>query len=172
MEKKWIETEEDGIIRLDVVSNGLTGQECLDDLSKKGHLSSRRVIKFFQNKDFGGNLGKKFELVILKGELWPDSERYTKNIYAKARELGLFAASPEIAYLLRKELSTKEIEALGLKCVAVMHDPVMGPDDNNLPSLLLLGRYSGSFLCFFPLLPHYRWSSSDGFAFLFHKKEI
>ena len=103
-------------------------------------------------------------VAILKGELFKNNERVTKNIRAEATRRKLTEPHPEVACLIRKDFSDEEIKAMDFWWIVVMHKTIK--DYYGDPSLLSAGRHDdGRWLSAAYDNPDFRWVSAGGFAF-------
>lgn len=163
LERQW--TEENGVIRFSITSNGMTGPEWEEHLKKQGHSISDYAHQLLHSEDFvPTKAGEVKEVVILNGELFTDSERITKKIRKEAQKRNLSTPNAEIACLIRDKFSNKEIEQMGLTWIITMHEPVevSGGD----PRLLSVYRDGGSWLHAFWDYPVNGWRRDFGFAFV------
>ena len=159
---KW--READGVIYFTVTSDGTTGERWIARLEKKGFRLSDYAKSVLRHRKFKPTTGVSTEIAVLKGELFTDDDRITKNVRALARKRKLTKPNTEAACLIREKFSDKELEEMGLWAIIAMHDPT--PDSDGDPSLLGADRYD-DFRC----LSAYdgnlddEWNRDDGFAF-------
>ena len=158
-------TEKNSIISVTFTSNGWTGPEWTAHFNKRGIELSSNARTILNSSLFkASKAGTLRPIKILKGELFADAERITKNICAKAAELKLKNPDIELGCFIRDGLTNKQINDLGLNWIVVgMHEPV---EIGCVPSLLtaealgaipeLLTRYVD---------PDSVWSRGFGFAF-------
>lgn len=157
-------TEKDGVIRFSVTSNGLTGEEWISRLESKGYSVDPYVKSILLSEDFVPTNGVKSEIVVLKGILFTDGNRTTKNIRAEARKRNFIKLNAETACLIREEFTDEELKSMGLYWLVVMHNLI--DDSDGDPSLLSVSRDGdGRWLSACYGRPAYRWSHDDGFAF-------
>lgn len=157
----WIES--DGVIRFSVTSDGTTGEEWISRLTKKGFRVRDYAKSLLRSKDFQPTTGITTEIVVLKGLLFKDSERTTRNIRADKRQLS--KPNAEVACLIREKFSDKELEEMGLYWIVVMHDSIN--DSGGDPSLLSASRDGdGQWLSACCGEPDCRFSRELGFAFV------
>jgi len=162
-ESRW--REKNGIIYLSVVSDGTTGSGWIKRLEGKKCNLSKWAKDLLRSLDFKPTTGVKYELAILKGKLYEDSERVTKKIRVEAGRRGLSAPNPEIACLIRGLLSDEEIKAMGLIWIVTMHEPIK--DSGEDPFLLIASRNGdGRWLDTNYGYPSFKWGRSYGFAFV------
>lgn len=160
---KW--HEKDGIIYFSVTSDGTTGEEWIARLENKGFRVSDYAKNILLSKEFKPTSMVTTEIAVIKGPLFEDSDRITRKIRSFAFRRKLKAPNTEVACLIREAFSGKELEAMGLTWIAVMHKPIKVSDgvsrlfsvysDDDGP--WLGARYSD---------PDLRWDSDDGFAFV------
>ena len=155
-------------ILLTVTSNGMTGKQWFRRLRKKGYRVSDLAKSILYSADFKPTSGVTNQLVVLKGTFFErDRDRETKNIRAYADSRGWTKPNAEVACLIREMFTNKEIEAMGLWWIVVMHEPIKDSDGD--PSLLDADRKDdedGHGLdATWGELEH-RWSRSHGFAFV------
>ncbi len=157
--KKW--TEKNGIIYFSVTSDGTSGEEWIGRLEKKGFKISDYAKSVLRSKDFIATSGIKTEIAILKG----DDNLVTRQIRAKASDLGLTTPNSEVACLIRETFSDKEIEAMGLGWLVVMHESIK--DFGGDQRLLILRRHGAdSSLGAYYDNPDNRRRHDRGFAFM------
>ncbi len=77
-----------------------------------------------RSNDFQPTTGITTEIAVLKGLLFEDSDRTTQNIRAEAGNRQLSKPNAEVACLIREQFSNKELEAMGLYWIVVMHEPI------------------------------------------------
>jgi len=156
--------EQDGVIYLSVTSDGTTGPEWIKRLEKKSFRLSDYAKGIFRSSGFKPTKGVKYEIVILKGLLFEDNDRITKNIRAEADKRKLDKPNAEVTCLIRENFSDKDIEAMGLTWIVTMHEPIKDSDG----ALGLLDTDcgadgSGLDACYDS--PGIRWDRERGFAF-------
>lgn len=164
--RPWI--EEDNTVSFPVTSDGTTGPDWIKRLEQKGFRIGDYAKSILKSNDFKPTNGVTTTIVVLKGMLWSDTDRTTKNIRAEAEKRGLVKPNAEVACLIREKFSDDDIKAMGLIWIVAMHDPIK--DSGGLPSLLGAGRDAGgSWLDAGWDRPGRRWSrrwnDSRGFAF-------
>jgi hypothetical protein len=161
--RSW--TEQDGVIRFSVTSDGTTGFRWIERLEKQGFRISDYAKSILKSSDFVPTSGTITEIAVLKGMLWNDNKRITKNIRAEADNRSLTKPNAEVACLIREKFSDKEIEAMGLWWIVAMHKPIK--DSVGDPSLLYASRsVDGLWLHTAYVRPGYGWGRGRGFAFV------
>ena len=116
-----------------------------------------------RSPDFKPTKGVTTEIVALKGTLFTDNDRITKNIRAEAAKRKLASPNAEVACLIRLKFTDEEIKARGLWWIVTMHEPVNDFFSN--PCLLCACRDDGASRGLNACRPDCMWSSDVGFAF-------
>ena len=162
---KW--REQDGVIYLSVTSNGKTGEEWIKYLEDKKINMADYTKATLRSKDFKPTSGVTTNIAVLKGVLFADDVRITSNILSEAEHRKLTKPNAEIACLIRDKFTDKEIEAMGLLGIVVMHEPIkINYGSYGAPYLLGAGlRVSVYSLGAFRGNLGLRWLREDGFAF-------
>jgi hypothetical protein len=156
--------EQDGVIYFSVTSDGTTGPEWIKRLEKKGFRVGDYAKSILNSSDFKSTDGITTEIAVLKGELFSDENRITKNIRTEADKRKFVKPNPEAACLIREKFTDKEIEAMGFWCIAVMHEPIK--DFGGAPHLLDVYRHvGGGWLGASYAYPGLRWDREFGFVF-------
>ncbi len=156
--------EEDGVIYFSVTSDGTTGEEWIARLEDKGFRVGDYAKSALRSADFKPTTGITTEVAVLKGMLFEDNERITKNIRKVAADRKLETPNAEIACLIREMFTDEEIKAMGLIWIVAMHEPIK--DSGGDPHLLHAGRLDGGLwldACYGE--PGDGWCREDGFAF-------
>ncbi|MFA5024412.1 MAG: hypothetical protein WC523_05640 [Patescibacteria group bacterium] len=154
--------EENGVIYFSVTSDGKTGEEWIEYFAKKGYRVGDYVLR---SKDFKPTAGITTEVAVLKGVLFEDKNRITKNIRAEAAKRKLLTPNAEVACLIRDKFTNEELKAMDLYCIVTMHDPI---NDSGVGPLLLHVHRSGdgSWLNADFGEPGSQWGRDNGFAFV------
>ena len=157
--------EENGVISLgSVTSDGTTGLGWIERLEKKGFKLCDYSKSILLSPDFKPTNGITTEIAVLKGEMFSDKNRFTKNIRAEADKRNLVKPNAEVACLIREKFTDKEIEAMGLLYIVAMHEPIKDSDGDL--HLLDADRFDdGSWLDTYCGGPGGRWYRESGFAF-------
>lgn len=159
---KWL--EENGVIYSSVTSDGTTGEEWNERLESKGFRISDYAESILLSDDFKPTNGITTEIAVLKGELFCDDERITKNIHSEASNRKLTKPNAEVACLIREKFTDEDLKKMGLCWLAVMHEPIKNSD--GVPYLLYAYQYDGGrWLRAYCNSPDSRWDSGSGFAF-------
>jgi hypothetical protein len=116
--------QEDGVTTLSVTSDGTDGEGWITRLEGKGYDLPDDTKQVLRSPSFKPTYGVTTEVVILKGLLFTDASRYTTSIRGEAKKRNLFKPNVELACLIRDKFSDREINAMGLTAVVVMHDPI------------------------------------------------
>ena len=160
---KW--NEKDGVICFSVTSDGITGEEWISRLESKSFRVSHYAKSILRSNSFKPTSGTTYEIAVLKGEIFSDNNRITKNIRKEAKNRKFSTPNAEVACLIREKFSDKELEAMGLCWIVAMHEPIK--DSGGDPLLLSANRHgNGSWLCTYYDYPDRKWSRGDGFAFV------
>jgi len=160
---KW--TEKDGVIRFLVTSDGTTGEEWIARLESKSFRVGDYAKSVLRSKSFKPTTCVTYEMAVLKGEIFSDNERITKNIREDAKNRKLTTPNAEVACLIREKFSDKELEAMGLYWIVAMHEPIKDSDGD--PELLGVVRSDrGSRLGTDFGGPDSKWGRGVGFAFV------
>jgi hypothetical protein len=162
--RRW--REENGVIRFTLPpTDGTTGLQWVDRFQGKKMQIGVCTKSIFLSDDFKPTSGVVNEIVVLKGILFEDSERITKNIRAQAKIRELIKPNAEVACLIREMFTDAEIEEMGLRWIVAMHEPIKDFDSD--PGLLGTGRFDDN-----PWLnadsdrPDSKWNRDRGFAFV------
>lgn len=156
--------EGDGIIYFSVTSDGTTGEDWIKRLEGNGFRVGDYAKQVLRSPDFKPTSGVTTEIAVLKGMLFEDSKRITKNIHAEAEKRKLSKPNAELACLIREKFTDKEIEAMGMWFIVAMHEPIN--DSGGDPSLLYARRaYDGRWLSAYDGRPDSGWCRDGGFAF-------
>lgn len=161
--RRW--SEENGVIYFPVNSDGITGEEWITRLEGKSFRVGDYAKSVLRSKDFKPTNGIIYEIAVLKGELFSDSDRITKAIRKEAKNRKFSTPNAEVACLIREKFSDKELEAMGLYWIVAMHEPIK--DSGGDPRLL--GAYrdgNGSWLSTVCDGPGGKWDRCHGFAFV------
>jgi hypothetical protein len=138
--RKWHEVG--GVIYTQVVSDGKTGLEWADYFKSKGIFFGDDANRVLLSKDFKPTKGVITEIAILPGLLFESPDHRTnKLIRADASRRKLRALDIEIACLLRKKFTDKDIRAMGLSWIIAMHNPVK--IDSGDPRLMHVSTVGG-----------------------------
>ena len=164
IERCW--REQDGVIYFSLSpTDGTTGPQWIERLEKKGFRLSKWAKDVLNSSDFKSTNGIISNIAVMKGMLWNDSDRTTKNIRAEADKRNLTKPNAEVACLIREMFSDEELEAMGLWWIVAMHKPINDSDDD--PSLLHAFRDDGGrWLSTTYGKPDSKWDRDSGFAFV------
>lgn len=157
--------EQNGVIYITVTSDGTTGEKWIARLEQKGFRVSPYAKSLLCSQDFQPTTGVTYEIAILKGVLFADDDRSSRNIRAEAERRQLIKPSAEIACLIREKFTDQEIEAMGLWWIVVMHESTK--DSGAGLDLFSVDRDDGGrWLNAYCDDPDNSWSRDDGFVFL------
>lgn len=154
----------DSVIYFTLTSNGKTGAEWETHLERRSFRFSKYAKDVLRSEEFKPTpAGTIHRVAVLKGELFSEENRITKQIRAEAERRKLNTPHPEIGPLFKDTFSDADIERMGLNWVMVMHCPIK--DSGGVASLLDAGRGVGHWLSAARSDPEGWWSREDGFAF-------
>src|SRR3989344_1099561 len=126
-----------------------TLQRIVDEPQARRWFEKDGVVYFSVTSD-----GVTTNVGVLKGMLFQDNDLITKEIRAEAARRALTEPNAELTRLIREKFTEKEIEAMGLWHIVVMHEPVS--DSGGIPGLRRAGRD-----CF----GRWLYECCDGYAF-------
>ncbi|MEI7452044.1 MAG: hypothetical protein WCK37_02435 [Candidatus Falkowbacteria bacterium] len=163
--------EENGVIYFSVTSDGTTGEQWIERLTKKGFRMVDYAKQLLLSDNFKATNNVITEIAVLKGMLFEDKNRLTKNIRAEADKRNLLKPNAEVSCLIREMFTDKELEAMGLLYIVVMHEAIKNSDGG--PELLSVGRDgSGSWLGTSRDRPGRQWGRELGFAFAVSETQL
>ena len=158
-------SEQNGEITTLVTSDGTTGEQWIPRLEAKGYRMGEYDKALLLSPGFKPTSGLTTKLVILKDSLFQASDLYSLKVRASAEKRGLASPNPEVACLLRELLTDKDIEAVGLWWLVVMHDLIKGSFGGQ--ALLVVSRSNnGSWLSSSYHMPNALWWDG-GYGFVF-----
>lgn len=128
----WVERR--SVIYFPVTSDGTTGDGWIKRLEGKGHRVVDRAKFLLRSEEFKPTSGVTTQIAIFKGVYFEDSGRITNLIRDEMRFSGFKSPNAEIGCLIREKFTNKEIEAMGISWLMVMHTPIKDSDGD--PSLL------------------------------------
>ena len=154
--------EKDGRIYVNLISQGLTGQEWINKFESEGRILSSEVKIILRSKAFIPTNGVIYKLVIIRGAQFAYGERTIANVRELAYSKGYFKARLEIACLLRELISDDKAKKMSLYSLAVVSTHagkeftrILGFDIDDNPNSLQT-------YCVKDIL---RWRRSTGFVF-------
>jgi hypothetical protein len=160
---KW--HEEDGAISFSVTSRGTTGEDWITHLTTEGFCVEDYALGLLRSPYFKPTKGVTTEVIVVKGILFENNDRNIKNIRADGASRHLFTPNAEVACLIREKFTDKEIEAMGLIWIVVMHESIKDADSSfNLLCVSRLGR--GRWLEALQDWPGRIWDRRTGYAFV------
>ena len=159
---KW--HEQNGVIYLNVTSDGTTGYQWIKRFENKGYPVGKYAKSVLRSKDFKPTSGETTRIAILRGMLFEDHELRTNKIRAFAAERNLKAPNAEVACLIREIFSREMMNEMGLWWIVVMHEPITIP---NVGSRLLdVDTFNrGEWLNTFDGKSEESWSRGHSFVF-------
>ncbi len=147
-----------------ITTTGRTVTELIRDLEKSGFRVSNWAKDVMSKKAFTTTNGKTYKLGMIKGSDF-DHDPSTDEVRARIASLGGITPSPECAPYLRELVSDKDLEAIGIWWIVVMHESI--EDSGGVPDLLYVDRDDdGQWLHAYHARPGDRWDRRGGFAFL------
>jgi len=152
------------VITFSVTSDCTTGKEWIARLKAKGFCVGDYAESVLLSKSFKPT-SDTYEIAVLKGEIFSDRDRTTKNIHEEAKNRKFTVPNVEIACLIREKFSDKELEAMGLYWIITMHEPIRDSGGD----YVLLGAGRGNRdprLSTFHENPGDGWGCGGGFAFV------
>jgi hypothetical protein len=156
--------EEGGVIYFSITSDGTTGAEWIKRLEGKGFRIGDYAKSILRSGDFKPTQSITTEIAVLKGVLFADSKRITKNIRAEADNRKLGKSNAEVSCLIREKFTDEEIEVMGLWGIVTMHEPIKD-SDGDLDLLGAVRSDGGRWLSTYYDGPGSRWGRGGGFAF-------
>ena len=163
--------EVDGVIYFSVTSDGTTGEEWIVRLDAKGRRVNGFAKGLLRSNYFNPAKPTTYEVAVLKGGLFSDKDRITSTIRKDAKNRQFSIPNAEIACLIREKFSEKELKAMGLYWIVVMHEPIKDVADDF--SLLSASRDDGGFwLSTSYGNPGSKWFCGNGFAFVVSQVEL
>lgn len=157
--------EEGGVIYFTITSDGTDGEAWIDRLEKIGCCVGDHAKNVLCSKDFKPTNGVTYEVAVLKGLLFNNDSRITKNIREKASEMKLTTPTAEVSCLIRDNFTNEEFKAMDLKYIVAMHEPINDFDGG--PYFLRASSFgSGRWLDVYDDHSNYRWFCEYGFAFV------
>jgi hypothetical protein len=163
--RRW--REQDGVVYFTLPpTDGTTGEEWITRLESKGFRIEDHVKSILRSKDFVPTNGVTNEIAVLRGMLFNDNNRATKDIRAKAGRRKFMTPNAEVACLIREMFTDKEIESMGFWWIVAMHKPIK--DSVGDPRLISASRDDGSRrrLRAFSCKSGIEWNRLSGFAFV------
>lgn len=164
--RRW--REENGVIRFELTANGWSGKQWVDYFKINGVGIGEYGRQVLLSSDFKVTpAGTVVKVAVLKGEIFSDSDRVTGKIrdYATEPQRKLATPNTDLACLVRKDLTNKEVREMGLYWIVGMSEPVK--DSGGGPVLLYLDcDGSDSWLDARYDDPGNGWDRDCGFAFV------
>ena len=111
-----------------IQSQQFSGTEWITRLSQGGYsvtAPAKEVLEYC-SRNFVTTFiqGGFYDLAIIDGKQFSDSERTIKSIYERGSQYGYRVPSDDVGPTLRVSISDKEITALGFEELLVMHRPI------------------------------------------------
>ncbi len=159
----WAVTIKDGVIYFSLISEGTSGGDWVSRLKDQGYRLDKLAEERLRSSRFIVTSGRMFQIAILPGSLFSDTDRREEKIWELASRLQLQALSPEAACLIREYISDNDLKVLGLWWLKVMESPAaegsktLGIDRCGLGNWLTVS---------YGPRPDGTWGRDGGFAFL------
>lgn len=153
--------ENPGVIYLRYVSGGKTHEEWFKRLEGMKLV----VPRFLMADGLETTSGKDYVIVILKGSLWEDASRTTRNILATAKIRGLAELCPEAALLTVDGIGDTGLRGMGVRRVVSLSDPFSNDRQATSRTLMCLDHEAAHWDAPACLAPDFRWEWSASFAF-------
>lgn len=173
-ENPWDGATKKDRITFTVTGLGLTGAEWINRLESSGYKFSGFAQDIISKPSYDENhrleVGRVYKLTLVFGkEIKKEKDRSAVKLKAIAtRELGdqsVRGLKGELALLIREKFTNAELEAMGIRYIAVLHQPII--DSVGIASVLSSVRSVNE-----PCVdtghgkPSGRWSDDGAFAFL------
>lgn len=149
-----------------ITGTGLTGKQWITRLWERNYKVSKWAKEIILSPEFDKQRLKKGEeqtiTFVKHSEVGNSPTTEGIQLYAKAKGYG--TPSPELALLIREQVSDEEMEAMGLWYIVSLHDPIK--DSGGGPGVLLAyrgddGRWVGTYWDD----PDDRWNAVGASAF-------
>lgn len=114
--------EEDGIIHFSIVFDGTSGPEWIDRLEGNGCRVEKEARKMLLSPDFKPTSPRISEIAVLKGSIFKDDHRVTKEVIVEAGRRKLTKLNNDAACFIRETFTNAEIEAMGLRRIVTLGD--------------------------------------------------
>lgn len=165
--RKW--REEKGVIYFSVTSDGTTGEEWITRLEKKGFRVGDEAKRILLSPDFSPTEYVMTEVAVFKRRsLFGEKCNWvtTDDLHTEADNRNLGKPNTEVACLIREKFTDKEIGAMDLTDVVIMHEPVNGPDGVQWQLVVLDPFMYPRLFEACSVTPSYEWHGDRvGFAF-------
>lgn len=161
-ERSW-SVDEHGIIHFEVVSDGTLPEDWIKEFEQSGRVVGSYAKQGIRSEHFKPTTGVHYPVAVIPGKNFTEDGRITRLIRKDAADRKFPTPPMEVACLIRRKFTDKQIQDTGLLWIVTMHEPFKDSDGD----LGLLGASSGS--CCLRAdngNPEYGWDQQDGFAFL------
>ena len=168
----WRENNE--VIFFSLVSDGTTGRNWIRRLEYDGFRLGDDAKAILRSPLFVPTSQVRSHVAVIKGSLFREMERTTKNVLALARKYKFSNPDPELICLTRKKFLDKDLADMGLFWLIGMHIPIK---INGEQRLLGADRIEdrdgyGSFMVAYRGNPNARWDRDTGFLFKVSSQKI
>lgn len=154
-------------IRFRVFFDGTSSCQWPIKLAKQKYLVSGELDRILMNHSLPVTLPCIANVVVVKGEMFPDEERTRRVIHEYARKCGFINPKPDLALVLRTMFTDDDINDMGLNSIVVMHDQISDDYPNEVAVMTYgHGRIVSNFLHTREADREYRFREDVGFAFL------
>lgn len=131
----WWEWDSVIYFSLSITSDGTTGLSWIRRLENRGIDVSDPAKEILQSPAFKPTRGVTTNIAVLRA-----STCLGQDLYAEGSQRNLSKLNAEMACYLREKLSDKEIQAMGLQRISIVHDRIQIPHDLCLAVLSLRQR--------------------------------
>lgn len=158
--------EQDGIIYFNLISEGTSGPEWREYFKKKGIYLRQEVRSILSSPDFKPTTGVVYHIAVIKGVLFRKEDRGTEEICTRAERRKYTKTNVEVACLIRKFFSDKDLKCMNLEGIIIVHNRIkVGGSDN---FFLYVAQDGGDGRELVVYYDHYtsRWDEQIGFSFI------
>lgn len=120
---KYIVDDRGMIYIPDLVSDGASGLQCIENLIHLGVVASVSMRSIFLSEAYKPSpVDTVHNAVIMRGAVINIMKRSTGKIREMAKELKFLCPSPELVYLIAKKFNEEDLKGMGLQSIRVMHE--------------------------------------------------
>jgi hypothetical protein len=157
--------EHNGVITFSVTSDGTGGPLWVTRLQNRGFEIPDIVKSMLYSRDFKATSGITVQVAVLKGILFDDNRRTTRDIRAEGDRRNLKKPNAEIACLIREMCLHDEIATMDLFGIVTMHEPIKD-SFGDVDLLRVSGGGNGGLLAACDGGLGEGWRRDNGFAFV------
>lgn len=117
---------DDGVIYFSVPSYSMSGSKWLRRFQGLGFIINIITQGILRSRSFQSSSAGTYEIAVFSGSLFEDGDRSISKIRLRAAHRHFLIPNADLACLIRDNFSNKEIRAMGLKRIIVMHQPIDG----------------------------------------------